>query len=117
MQGRAEYWRAHEHRQSPTQLYDFSLTPILRVAPAKPSGFVTPYVEAGIGVHLLTETRVADRRFGSAFQFGELIGVGLRFGSRQQVDVGMRAQHVSNGGIAQPNEGLTFATIGVAYRF
>lgn len=89
-------------------LWDVSLTPVFRLQASAPSAF-SPYVEAAIGFHLLSETRVSDsRRLGSAFQFGDHIGIGARFGERARYDVGLRLQHLSNGGIRKPNPGINF---------
>lgn len=65
---------------------------------------VRPYVEAGIGVAVLSETEYEGRDFGSAFNFEDRIGLGVRFGDNQEV--GLRAMHYSNAGIKQPNDGI-----------
>jgi hypothetical protein len=67
------------------------------------------FVEAGIGVRLLSATRInEERRFGSAFQFGEIGGLGISFGEHRRYELGAYVQHVSNGSIKQPNSGLTY---------
>jgi lipid A 3-O-deacylase len=68
-----------------------------------------PYLEGGLGAYALSHTQISDRRLGSAFQFGEFVGAGFEFGQRYAV--GLRIQHVSNGGIKKPNMGVTFGQL------
>lgn len=102
------YWRGREHSTEHESLWDASVTPMLRWAgPGVAAAQL--FVEAGIGVRVLSATRINDeRRFGSAFQFGEIGAVGFSFGERHRHEVGAYIQHVSNGGIKQPNSGLTY---------
>lgn len=69
---------------------------------------VRPYVEAGIGVALFANTEVEDKKLGSAFQFEDRIGLGLRFADQE---IGLRAIHYSNAGISQPNDGIEAYTV------
>jgi len=102
------YWKGHEHPASNSSLWDVSLTPILRwTAPAGPPARL--FVEAGIGAHLLSDTRInTERVFSTAFQFGEIGVVGVSFGDRHRYEIGALVQHVSNGAIKEPNNGLTY---------
>lgn len=52
-----------------------------------------------------------------AFQFGEFVGVGALYGRRNEFQLGARLQHVSNGGIKRPNDGLTYGMLALNYRF
>lgn len=79
---------------------------------------IVPYIEAGIGVRVLSHTQVSDEhRFSSAFQFADTIGVGVSMGDRQQFSMGYRYQHISNASIKRPNPGSNFSQIYVRYRF
>ncbi|MEN0105293.1 MAG: acyloxyacyl hydrolase [Pseudomonas sp.] len=69
---------------------------------------VRPYVEAGVGVALFANTEVEDNKLGSAFQFEDRLGVGLRFADQE---IGIRALHYSNAGISQPNDGVEAYTV------
>ena len=93
-----------------------SAYPVLRLATTSVAG-VVPYVEASVGVNVLSRTRIQDRRLSTAFQFGEYIGVGAVLGDRRQFDIGIRYQHISNADIKQPNDGLSYASIVFQYRF
>ncbi len=68
-----------------------------------------PYVEAGVGVHLLSHTRINnDRVLSTAFQFGENAGAGIAFGEHHRFEFGVYVQHESNARIKEPNNGLTY---------
>lgn len=115
------YWDAeigHWHRRAlPGQndeINEIGLTPVLRYQRNDGSG---PYFEGGIGAHLLSETTLGDKRFGSLFQFGDHLGVGYRFGKGGWLDVSLRLQHLSNGGIKEPNNGINFRQVRVQYRY
>lgn len=96
------------------ELVELALTPVFRL---QPNGLKGPYLEAGIGLRLLSHTRIGDRRFGTRLQFGEHVGVGYRFGARGAWEVGYRFQHVSNGRIEQPNDGINFHQVRLRYAF
>jgi hypothetical protein len=109
------YWdrdgaRAGEH----DNLFDIGLTPVFRVQPNSLRG---PYLEAGIGIHLLSHSSIGDRRMSTAFQFGDHIGVGYRFGARGSYDLGYRFQHLSNASIKRPNPGINFHQIRLQHNF
>jgi len=81
-------------------------------------GAVAPYLEAAVGLHLLSHTSVSlERRFSTAFQFGNHLGLGLRFGSQRAFDLGYRFQHLSNAGIKRPNQGINFHQVRFQYHF
>ena len=90
--------------------------PVLRLGLGTVSGIV-PYVELGIGVNVLSQTWISDRRLATAFQFGEFAGVGATFGDKREFDLGMRYQHISNADIKRPNDGLSYASVVFLYRF
>ncbi|EEC66864.1 hypothetical protein OsI_33362 [Oryza sativa Indica Group] len=94
-------------------LVDLGLTPVLRFQRDDGKGF---YGEAGIGVHLFSKLyRNNDKVLSTAFQFGDHVGAGYVFSNG--LDLGIRLQHFSNGGIKQPNGGVNFAVARVAYKF
>lgn len=110
-------WRGRSAAGNNQTVTDVGITPVFRLQQKNPSGFA-PYAEAAIGFHLITPTFInADRKFGSAFQFGDHVGVGVRFGKHQQFDLGYRFQHLSNGGIKKPNQGISFNQVRFAYHF
>ncbi|MFO1324485.1 MAG: acyloxyacyl hydrolase [Burkholderiales bacterium] len=114
--GNVSYWWSRKHSTSNSSLSEAGLTPVVnlrRAADSLPSG----YLEAGVGIHLLSHTSIDERIFSTAFQFGELVGMGINFGEREQYGIGLRVQHISNGGIKEPNYGMTFGELRFAYRW
>ena len=94
-------------------LTDIGFTPVFRFQKDDKKGL---YAEAGIGIHLMSHLYDNNgRRFSTAFQFGDHIGAGYVFNNG--LDLGLRVQHFSNGGIKDPNSGANFAVIRTAYRF
>lgn len=99
-----------------TELWDLSLTPVLRYQrDAELSSGVTPFAEAGIGAHLLSDTRLGDQKLSTAFQFGSMVGFGLGFGERGQYELSYRFQHISNADIKKPNDGLNLHLLRLGY--
>jgi lipid A 3-O-deacylase len=89
------------------------ITPIFRFQRDTMKG---AYVEAGIGAHYFSDIYDNNRRrFSTHFQFGDHIGVGYVFGNG--VDLSLKIQHFSNGGIKQPNNGANFLIVGTSYPF
>lgn len=95
-------------------LFDLGVTPVFRF---QPNGLVGPYVEAAIGFHAISHTSIGGKRFSTAFQFGDHIGAGYRFGAKGSYDLGYRFQHLSNGSIKRPNQGINFHQIRLQYNF
>lgn len=91
-------------------------TPNLRLE--WPRGNVTPYAEVGVGAHLLSQTHLrGGPRLGTAFQFGEWLGAGLRFGQQRAFEASLRLEHLSNADIKLPNDGLTFIEARFGWHF
>lgn len=102
------HWHA---RQS---IEDLGATPVFRLQRNTATGFV-PYVEGAIGFHLLSRTYAG--KLGSHFEFGDHVGVGARFGAKQEYDLAYLFMHLSNGGIKEPNHGVNLNQIRFAYCF
>ena len=108
-------WRGNESQNQ--YVIDLSAYPVFRLQGEMTPGAV-PYLEAAIGVNLLSGTRINnDRVFSTAFQFGEFVGAGVLFGAKHEYDLGLRIQHVSNGDIKEPNDGLNYGAVTFQYRF
>jgi hypothetical protein len=87
-------------------VYDLGLTPVFRLERAKG----TPYFEAAIGFHAVSSLDFDNGRATSTrFQFGDHVGVGFWLDERN--DLTLRLQHLSNGGIRNPNPGINFLQI------
>ena len=93
-------------------LADVGLTAMLR----RSRGPSKPYFEVGLGVHVLSDYAVRDEReFSTALQLALDLGTGFRFGEGGRYDLGLRVQHVSNGGLRKPNPGANFILLRLRY--
>ncbi|MFJ1259902.1 acyloxyacyl hydrolase [Cupriavidus sp. CuC1] len=103
------------HGSNSNLMGDVGFTPIFRVQGAGRSG---PFAEIGAGVHLLSRTRISDAKvFSTAFQFGDRIAAGYRFGDAIDSELAVRFQHYSNAGIKEPNPGINFYMLQYSARF
>lgn len=109
-------WRGTAYHDISGQHLDVTtvgLTPMFRFQADQLKGW---YAEGGIGVELLSRLYDNDgHRLSTAFQFNDRIGAGYVFSHGW--DVGLRLEHVSNGGIKKPNKGVNFVVLRVAYPF
>ena len=110
-------WKGRSAVGNNQNITDLGITPVFRFQQKNPSG-MAPYLEGAIGFHMISPTFIyANRQFGSSFQFGDHVGFGLRFGEHQQFDLGYRYQHLSNGGIKKPNQGINLNQVHFVYHF
>jgi len=101
-----------------SNLIDVGLTPVLRLQrDAELSSGVTPFAEAGVGPHLISDTTLGERDLTTAFQIGSLVGLGLGFGDNGQYQLSYRFQNFSNADIKTPNDGLELHLLRFAYAF
>jgi hypothetical protein len=115
--GRISFWRGRAGHSQDEHMVDLGAAPVLRLEGNSGREF-TPYLEASVGLNLLSQTRINEsRQFSTAFQFGEFLGLGTTFGENRRYDVALRVEHVSNGGIKKPNDGLTYGALVLHYRF
>ena len=100
-------WRADvpEGHENFTQL---GYTPVLRWwSSGQPGGF---FLEGGIGVNVISPRfRTVEKTVGSNFTFGDHLGAGWRSGGGMEVS--LRFQHFSNGGLADPNPAVDFVQL------
>ncbi|CAG2140108.1 Lipid A deacylase PagL precursor [compost metagenome] len=97
-------------------LFEFGVSPILRVE--KRGGYFVPFAEASVGLRVQSHTGTSDEhRSGTAFQFSDMVGIGVGFGKNANTEAGFRFQHISNASIKGPNPGSNFYTGYVRYRF
>ena len=83
----------------------------LNPSPRKDSA-VSPFIELGTGVQLVSKTTINANRFlGGAFQFGSRIGAGVAWGAPRRYEVLTFLEHVSNADISHPNDGATYIAI------
>ncbi len=111
------YWdgpaRSDLARHRPRSLTVATLGPMFRWQRDCPLGqsTLTPYAELGVSPSWLSEKEIQGRILSLHFQFEDKIGVGMRFGQKQQYDVSIRAYHYSNASIKRPNSGVNLAMV------
>jgi hypothetical protein len=111
-------WNPHAHSGGNHEVNDISITPVWRIYPRNSSGSVMPFAEAAVGVHYLSHHDIyTDRQMSTYFQFGDHVGAGLAFGDQHQWETVLRFQHLSNAGIQNPNPGINFLQLRLAYWF
>ncbi|WP_321794270.1 acyloxyacyl hydrolase [Caballeronia sp. J97] len=115
-EGHVSFWHTTEDNAVHPNIWEIGITPVVRFV--KSAGYFRPFIEAGVGVRLLSHTRITeDFSVGSAFQFADMVGVGMIFGAKQNYQAGLRFQHLSNGGIKEPNPGINFSQLYLQYNF
>lgn len=91
---------------------DHATTTQLGVTPAlryTSPGAWGAFGEIGIGVNVITPLyRSGDKRFSTAFNFGDHLAVGVRPWGPAGAELSLRYQHFSNAGIEDPNPGENF---------
>ena len=84
------------------------VTPVLRYEPSNK----LLYAEFGIGANYFSQREITSRKsVGTHFEFGDLIGFGIRLGEKKEVEIGYRFIHYSNAGMSSNNPGLDFHQI------
>ena len=113
------HWkRDNDNTTQNHSLTEAGITPVFRLQSKSPvMAGLSPYVELGIGVHMLSETEIDGRNLSSSFQFGEHLGLGFTFGKQNEFDLGYRLQHLSNAGLKKPNDGITFHEVRFGYLY
>jgi lipid A 3-O-deacylase len=115
----AGYWRWADKREPPKgsdRLWEIAATPVFRLE--RTSAFTSgarPFVEAGIGAHLISETWVSSRDMSTNFHFGSHVGAGWYFGRGDRFELALQIQHLSNAGLKEPNPGINFGLLQFAY--
>jgi hypothetical protein len=72
-------------------------------------------LEGGVSPTVLSRYHFGGMDFGGRFQFTDHVGVNWEV--TRQFSVGARFQHMSNGGISEPNPGLNLLMLSARYNF
>ncbi|WP_375055486.1 acyloxyacyl hydrolase [Zobellella sp. DQSA1] len=102
----SSYWELEDD-----DLVQLSLVPTLSYRARKHDGF-RPFVFVGVGPAWISQTWLGPRELSSQFQFSSRAGVGVAL---EQHSLALEGWHLSNGGLKQPNDGLS--SWGVHYRY
>ncbi|NMH65343.1 acyloxyacyl hydrolase [Shewanella sp. SHSM-M6] len=73
------------------------------------------FIEVGVGLALLQETRFANRNLDTHYQFESRLGLETRLGEADRHRLGLNYLHYSNAGLSSPNPGMDF--ISLSYRY
>lgn len=96
---------------------ELGYSPVLRLQRPLDGGHAAFFVEASIGVRLLSHTHVQERSLSTAFQFSDQLGLGWQWGAQGSNTLGLRLQHISNADIKTPNPGMNFWQLVYRHRF
>lgn len=98
-------------------LWEIGATPVFQVASNRPStNRLLPFLEAGLGAHLLSNVRFSNLYLSTSLQFGSHIGAGIYFGKDRRFSLVYRFQHLSNASVKQPNPGIEFHLLQFGFR-
>jgi len=111
------YWDGGRGRTGNDSLGEIGFTPVFRLQPHAASRGMRPFLEAGVGGHVMTETELEDKDFDILWTFGTHVGAGLRFGERGRFELMYRFQHLSNASLGDSNPGINFHVLRLGYRF
>lgn len=106
--GEVAAWRSGDH-----DLMQLSLVPLLQYD-IMPNADWRPFVFAGVGPAWVSDTQLGPRDLSSEFQFSSRVGLGLK---KNRHSLAVEARHLSNGGIKQPNEGISYWNLTYGYHF
>ena len=106
-EGSFNYWNADGGNE-----YALALSPVFVLSFGE--GEYRPFVEAGVGLAIMSDDVIGGRRMGSSWQFEDRIGFGVK---SDRVGFHYRYMHYSNGDIEKPNQGIDAHVIGMTYHF
>jgi len=91
-----------------------AVSPVFVLSFGDPSAGYSPYVEAGVGLSVLSDDVAGGRLLGSSWQFEDRIGFGI---ASDRYDVHYRYMHYSNGDIDKPNQGVDAHVVGISVAY
>ncbi|MFP2768369.1 acyloxyacyl hydrolase [Oceanisphaera sp. KMM 10153] len=92
-------------------LLQFSLVPMLHYRFGHNGGWA-PFLLAGVGPAWISDTRLGPNDLSSQFQFSSRAGIGVAVAHHS---LAFEGWHLSNGGIKEPNDGIS--TWNLVYRY
>ena len=108
-EGSLNYWY-----HTDDDIYAAALSPVFVYYFGAEKNSLIPYIEAGIGVAVISETTISNVEMSTAFQFEARVGAGIR---TKKLDFNFRYMHYSNGSMAKPNDGIDIWIGTLSYRF
>ena len=112
------YWEGEEGHTGVTSLHEAGISLLLRYSCTRlPLSTVRPYIDAGFGLHYLTEDRIEGKELGRHWQAGSNVGIGLLFSRDERFELGLRLRHLSNAGTDEANWGVNQLLLRFGVRF
>ena len=110
------HWRYNALGSGHDSLTQVVVLPSLRM---RLSRGASPYfIELGIGASWMDQDfETSRKRFGSRWNFYDMMGIGRSFGEEHEHELGLRWVHVSNAGLKRPNPGQDFIQVRYVHRF
>jgi hypothetical protein len=109
-------WRYDRPGGGHMTLTQFVLLPTLRMQLDR--GRSPWFLEIGVGASWTDRLFIPpNKQFSTQWNFYDVLGGGYKFGDRREREVGLRWNHVSNGGIRNPNPGQDFLQLRYVQRF
>ncbi|MFO7593508.1 MAG: acyloxyacyl hydrolase [Pseudomonadota bacterium] len=106
------YWHWNDEDSEGGELAEFALTPAFRLERINSTANgARAFVEAGVGLHLISKTHVSSRDLSSKYHFGSHVGAGWYFGEKERYEISVQVQHLSNAGLEAPNPGINFGLL------
>jgi len=104
------------HWKGADEIFGVAFSPVFMVPLCAKSkyGRYMPYIEAGVGVSLISDKIIDNRNMSSYFQFENRIGLKIKI---DRFDFHIRYMHYSNAFLAQPNDGIDILLAGIAFAF
>ncbi len=109
--------KAAKNPGSHKSLFAAAAAGVLRFEKREKTCLGWPYLDAGIGLSLLSRKEIGGKQLGINFQFEDRVGLGIRFGENRQYDLGYRLVHFSNASIAKHNSGINLHLLVFSYWF
>jgi hypothetical protein len=103
--GQVARWLSRLDQVAHGSLTDGSVTAELRYWQSPPAS-TRYFVEAGLGLHLISHVQIGKRNLGTAFNFGTGVAAGFTFGPNGRYELAAWLSHVSNAGTEYPNDGF-----------
>lgn len=101
------FWEGEKGHTGVSSLHEAGASVLLRYRfIRKPYSIYHPYVDAGFGLHYLTEDQLEGKELGRNWQAGSNIGIGLLFSRAERFELGVRLRHLSNAGTDEFNWGV-----------
>lgn len=108
--------------------FEFGITHLLRVQTITglnasavvrlPLRIILPmFIDLGFGVNNFSRDQFVGRDLGSKLLFEERVGIGVLLGRSQNLELGYRLMHFSNGYLANSNHGLNLHLLALGYWF